>query len=171
MNYSKSNPAGVDKPIEKIKDKLYKVLRTKGEIDAYGRVYKNKRGGGFVLEAFKGDNEYKDVLGTDTSRFFFVVDERKVFDEDPSSVIDVVFMVDLRQFYNDDYRNDEEFKAMVNTVLESSKLKVSDMHGHERMDTILRGFGSGKSLEYDHIHPKLVFSVQGTVNYNLKTCI
>ncbi len=170
MNYIKSNPVGVDKPIEKLKRQIYSAISCKGSIDAYGRVYKNKRKDSFVLEAYKGNNEYEDVLGTDKSRFFFVVDERKRFNEDPNSVIDIVFMVDLNSFYSSHERNDEEFKALVYSVLKDSLLEVTDFFGHERLNTILRGYEFGKSLVFDHMHPKLIFTVQGTVNYNLKNC-
>lgn len=142
-----------------------------GSIDAYGRVYKNKINSGFVLESYISNGEYKDVLGTDTSRFFFVVDERKSFGEDPSSEIDIVFMVDLNDFYNSNERMDEEFKSVVNQVLRDSLMTVNNFYGYERLNTMLSGFQLGKSMDFDHMHPKLIFTVNGTVNYNLKACI
>lgn len=171
MNYSKSSNIGVDKAIEKVKNKLYNVLSLIGSLDAYGRVYKNKRGNNIVLEVFKNP-DYEDVMGMDSSRFFFVVDERKKFDDDPQSDIDIVFMVDLNHFYpNANERKDEEFKAIVNTSLKQTNFNVLNMYGYERLESLLKGLQIGKSLNFDHMHPKLIFTVSGELNYNLNTCI
>lgn len=171
MNYTRKNLIGVDKAIDKIQRKLYGVLSSKGSIKGYSRVYKNKRNG-FVFEAYVGSNEYEDVLGTDESKFFFVDNEQKNIDQDPSSLVDIVFMVDLNDFFtSSEERKDEEFKSIVYTVLQNSRFKMTQINGHERLETLLRGYGIGKSVEFDHLHPKLIFTIQGTLNYNLKTCI
>ena len=50
MNYNLNNPIGIDKEVQKIQNYLHgSLVESWGDIDAYGRVYKNRKQLGFIL--------------------------------------------------------------------------------------------------------------------------
>lgn len=172
MNYVRQNPVGIDSPIEKIKKSLYDYLSGLGRIDAYGRVYLNQRGKKKVLEAYVGKNEYEEVMGTDRSTFFFYVEPEDAFNEDPQAKVNIVFTIDLNHFYNVDDRNDENFKLSVLSILDSGRFETTMLYRDESyLKRLLRNSGIKHSYNFDNMHPKMIFSVQGKVNYKYKICL
>jgi hypothetical protein len=77
MNYLKENPKGIDLKIQKFQKLIYSKLNW-GDINCYGRVYKNiSNTDKVVAEVYVGNNEYKDVFTDDTknANIFFVEDD------------------------------------------------------------------------------------------------
>lgn len=179
MNYERTNPIGIDIPIEKVKKVLYNTLSERGQIDGYGRVYKKISSGYYSLEAYVSDNEYKGVLGTDTSRFFFnVFNQEETHDDDPSAQLDIIFMLNLEDFYQTSERKDEDFISLVISVLKKTRFKVEKvLRGEEYLDRLVNGLKTGntlvkpKNFYNDNLHPRMIFTVRGNVNFNYKTCI
>lgn len=171
MNNLRPNPVGIDIPINKVQKRLYSLLSSIGTVNGYGRVYQNVREGRSVFEVYSGKNEYNNVLGQEESKFFFVVDKRRSYQDAPIVNVDVVFMLNLENFYPGEnaLRKDEEIREQVMKVLYrkpfSPKTEVS---GIEYINTMLQGYLDGKNVK-DH-HPYHIFSVQGTMTFNHKNC-
>lgn len=172
MNYLKENPVGVDKPIKKIQEKLYEGLSALGDLNGYGRIYKNKNKDRFVMEAYVGNGEYESVTGQDKSNFFFYVDDIINFNDAPSASINVIFFLNLNDFFSENnYRMDEEIRQKVIKVLEKKPFILDKMvSGVDFVNNILKGYLNGKSIINGNIHPYHVFTVQGSVTYNYKNC-
>ncbi|MEO0572582.1 MAG: hypothetical protein AAF039_12825 [Bacteroidota bacterium] len=172
MNFIKTNSVGVDKPIQKIQERLYAALDSLGTINGYGRVYKNKRKNRFVFECYKGNDEYEDITSQDGSNFFCHVEETVDLTDAPQANLNWIFMLNLEHFYNGNIeRMDEEIKQVVNASLIRKPFTLSSMvSGPEFVDNLLKGFFDGKSLAQRDMHPYCIFTVRGTVTYNYKNC-
>ena len=113
MNYTISNPKAIDFAIQKIQTYLFENLKW-GNFDVYGRVYKNPtEQKGITLEAYIGNNEYKDVFTNDykNATVFFIDDDIHNSKEGIlfSNKIKIVFMVNLKKAYpNITHRADME---------------------------------------------------------------
>jgi hypothetical protein len=66
MNNLITNPVGIDKAIEALQISLYNELQLlNANVTGYGRVFRNAKDMGYVLETFiEGTNEYRDLLST-----------------------------------------------------------------------------------------------------------
>ena len=62
--FTKTNPVGVDKPIQAFQQVLYTILKKTWGIttdtvwDCYGRAYKNQTADGNTPEVYKGNNTH-----------------------------------------------------------------------------------------------------------------
>ena len=172
MNNRLIETVGIDTKIQRLQDTLYSDLNDTGAINGFGRVYKNIKGSGVVLEHHDENNEYQDVLRSDDSRFFFIVGDNIPFESDPRARVDIVFMVDLSTFYpNSEIRKDEQFRLKCLQTVRESQFEIKGVQlGSKYLNNMVNGYGSDVNFKMDDLHPYHIFTVQTEINYNINTC-
>ena len=167
----KSDPAGVDTPIDTIQRALYTGLVTNGSItnyESYHRAYINKESNDSIeAQRYTANGEYEDVFTNDdfTVTSFFIADQVRPVPDLIQSGISVIFQVNL-----DDAlpgvttRADEEFNNLVFSILDK-------LSGDIVVDEIVTGitnvyaeFDQDK-IPWDDIQPYYVVRFNLTANY------
>lgn len=176
-NNVKLNPRGIDKQIVRLQKTLYDRLASKllpgKSVEGFGRVYRNMRDGKHVFEVYKGKNEYKDVSGLDGSSFLMHASGNTNISEDPVTLLQIVFFLNIDDFYNTtETRNDEELKEIAyNAVLTKLKGGLKEIiPGVEYVDGLLDGYLQGKTIMTWDMHPHVVFTITGNISYTYKNC-
>lgn len=174
MNHLKPNPTGVDYAIELLQKPLYEELsKLNADLIGYGRVYKNRRGDKYTLEALNR-NEYVDVLGGEDSRFFFFMHNDLDGDTNVAVKVDIVCMVNLDDFFSDPIRRDEEFRTIVSKLIQKSKFKMlKTIIGMEYIEGLIsqsyqRVFNPEGNVAFADMHPYHAVTFQTEVYYNRK---
>lgn len=66
----RENPAGIDRQIQRLQERIYNgLIREWGDgivYNAYGRCYRNKTDDGYIAENYAGNKEYREVYLDDT---------------------------------------------------------------------------------------------------------
>lgn len=165
MNYTIENPVGLDFEIQKIQNHLFENLNW-GDIDIYGRVYKNPiEKKGLTLEAYIGNNEYKDVLTDDTktANIFFIEDpihntkEGILF----NNKVKIVFMVNLNKVYpNIRHRADSEVKIEIIELIKSLNIITI-----EKIEKGVKLVLSEFDIKLNDMQPFHTFSISGNMSY------
>lgn len=186
MLITKTNPAGVDVPIQKVQEFLHTRLKTLWEIDetggtmykAYGRCYRNKSTDyGYIAENYEGGNEYKEVYWDDslTAISFFGTGNTIKHDKVKEAVdVHLVFFVNLQKVKPTiTHRADEEIHRDVLTLIGES------MHGMDYtgldtwIETVLREYpGSRRDNRLAHVdmHPIHCFRLNFSLKYDINIC-
>lgn len=176
MNYTKSNPVGIDAKIQGMQSALYSQLNEKWGLggskvlDAFGRVYINVKDGKKIPEFYFENKEYKNVLVAETSKFFFI--QRKVQTKQNvaqyKTSIELCFLVDLELIKSTvGHRADAEVHADVESVLTTFPNVYI-----ESLETEIRNVFSGLDYEEtDDMQPYHAFKFNLSVFYSLdETC-
>ena len=153
MNYTKTNPIGLDAKIQSIQNKLYTSLNTLwglsngNEIDAYGRAYINQKDAKLLPEAYVGRNEYENVLVAERNKFFFL--SRGIKEKYDTlrfkTNVELCFIVDLGQLKPDiEHRADSEVQNDV-----YNELFTFDNVFVLSLDTEIRSVFNGLSFDSD----------------------
>ncbi len=125
-----------------------------------------------VLETYVGNDEYEDVLRSDDSRFFFVLNPEINIPDAITANVGVVFMVNLEELYSTKERLDEQFRGLCLNVLEDTQLKPKKISiGTNYLKRYLANNFDNTSFEFEDIQPLHVFVIETEVNYNFKNCI
>lgn len=176
-NNRKTSPIGIDRAIDRIQKHVYAALSDnlldQKTLNGYARAYKNKRNDKFVLEVYKGKNEYRDVVGEDTSCFFFFVDDEVKISENPTANLNICFIIDLTDFYDTQTeRKDEEIKSIVfNQLININSLNLTGVvSGIGFINSILGGWLDKANVLWSDMHPYTVFTFKGVLNYSFKNC-
>ncbi len=124
MNYTKDNPVGIDKEIQKLQIKLYNRLGLEN-IEGYGRVYiYNKKDTVYPIHFVSGI-DYKELLIDDRNngKFFFVENHTTESGITISKTkVDIIFLINLAELYpNIPYRADEELKQHIYRTLKKTR--------------------------------------------------
>lgn len=170
MNYTITNPKGIDFTIQKIQNYLFEKLNW-GDIDVYGRVYKNpSEQKGLMLEAYIGNNEYKDVFTDDTknANIFFIEDDVHTTKEGVlfSNKIKIVFMVNLKKAYPlITHRADMEAEIEAIELIRK-KSGFSFEKVEKGIKQVLGEFYT-EGIKVNDMHPYHVFSISGDLTYNI----
>ena len=174
MLYTKTNPSGVDVPIQKVQKLLHsKLLTLYGKnIGAYGRAYLLKRGNIVVPEVFVSNIDYKDVLGINENRFFFVQSnkETKVSIRRFQTDVDIYFILNLKELKSNIlHRADEEVHNDIDYILNQTDFKINSIE--TGLDNVLSAFNisDNDNFNYSDFEPYHIFKVSCTVNYDLST--
>jgi hypothetical protein len=180
MISTKTNPKGIDEPIQKLQQYLYgKLISAWGlsneDFKCYGRAYKNDLGNGFIPEVYVGNNEYKEVFLDDTVKvlsFFGVSDERKGKFDFTTEVF-LIFFVDISKLKSLQHRADEEVKMDVLKLFEIS-LFGFELNGFTTAkEQVLKEYTGSRrndSLKHIDMHPKHCFRLNFSLTYNNKFC-
>lgn len=168
-------PIGIDSEIDRIQVKLYQSLSEKwGNLEGYGRVYKNIDGKTFKPEYFVSNKAYKDVLPGRNSKFFFIKGDTTT-DGSASryvtSNVSVYFFVNLRSF-SEDQRMDEQAVIDAYGVLSKTRFKATDIL--QGVENFLSDFkmllaANENNLSVTDLHPYHVFKIKGAISYYLKS--
>lgn len=162
MNYTKTDPKGIDKPIQRIQEKLYKELGYQN-MDGYGRIYTLDRKGKAIPAYFIEGKDYKEVLTDDKkdAQFFFVENERTTFDS-PQGVtqVDIIFLLNLNKIKPSvPHRADEEARVEIQEVLD--KIKFFPVSEIIKGPNALNGFDT----DLIDMQPYCFLKFTGTLRY------
>lgn len=165
MNYTKTNPKGIDKVILKIQNRLYDKLGFEG-LDGYGRIYPIIRDGKKIPAHYLTGTDYKDVFFNDsestTGNFFFYEGEISKTKNSAliESTLNIVFQLDPNKIFIDiAQRNDEHIRAAIQKELSHTDLELEE---------ITRGLKSLENFDHDLRDRKLLFlRFTGKIRYQL----
>lgn len=170
MNYTINSPKGIDQTIQKIQTYLFDNLNW-GDIEVYGRVYKNpSETKGLMLEAYIGNNEYKDVFTNDSknANIFFIEDDVHTSTEGIkfTNKLKIVFMVNLKKAYpNILHRADMEAEMK---AIELIRKKAG--FSFEKVEKGIKqclGEYYTESVKLQDMHPYHIFSITGEITYQI----
>ena len=170
MNYTIENPKAIDRTIQKLQTFLFNNLNW-GQIDVYGRVYKNpSKSKEILLEAYIGQNEYKDVFTNDSvnANIFFIEDSAHESKEGIlfKAKVKVVFMVDLKKTYpNILHRADLE--AQIDAVKLIRQRSGFQFEGLEKGIKQCLGDFYTEGIKLNDMQPYHVFAITGTISYQI----
>lgn len=164
MNHIKNIPVGIDVTIQDMQIELYDALSESwGDINGFGRVYKQDKQERIIPEYYVGNSEYKEVLTNDSfvGTFFFIEDDEIISTSLCLSRnrVDLYVLVDAAKAREDvDHYPDEEIRLQV--------LRIARRHFTEVVRTT-KGKEAMKSFtthDLDFIHPYFIFKITGIIN-------
>jgi len=167
MNNLLTSAIGIDVVIKDIQTDLYTELvkRWSGQIDGYGRIYKNEdKDGKFYPEYYKGDNQYRDVFYDNKlgGNFFFIDSDSSKTDDELiyTSNVKCVFMLNLSNIFpNDSERSDTKAQRDAIDILRDISYERFLITGISKTaKEVFSGFDIDK-LKFPNIHPSHCFSV------------
>lgn len=169
MNFLKTNPEGIDIPIQKFQKNLFNKLNW-GDINVYGRVYKNiHKNEKFVAEVYIGNDEYKEVFTDDTKNatIFFSEDDTHTTNDGYSfnTKIKVVVICNLKKIYpNDLERADVKAQKDVLRIFQTPIFNFQNLE--KGVKKCIGEFYTDDILLSD-MHPLHIFSITGEINYTI----
>ena len=121
-NVIKTNPRGIDYPIQRIQTLLYNDLIAGGwtSYEAYGRVYKNLKEDKVIPEFATSNKDYKEVLFDDkfNATSFFMVDDKITYNGTGTANVSLIFQAKIdKLFPTITHRADEEMHEDIVTSL------------------------------------------------------
>lgn len=174
MLYNRTNPTGVDVPIQKAQKLLHSRLSSLycKDIKAYGRAYLKKSGDNLYPEVYVDGIDYKNVLGLDDNRFFFVQSNvaNKVNNTWYETDVSIYFIVNLKELKPlVSHRADEEVHNDIDFIL--SKTDFYDISLEMGIDNFLKDFNIPDNDNFNtaDVEPNHVFKFNCSVRYNLAT--
>ena len=187
MNNLLSNPVGLDSTIDKIQKDLYEQLCSvwEGEIEGYGRVYKNPVNTGesipdyyqtskIVTPAWYNSklDDYEDTYYDDNKAavFCFLTQENDSTEDSVvyTSSIKIAFMVDLSKIYpTSKDRQDSRAQRDVAEILRNYNFEKYNITGLERrIDFVFREYLTS-SIRFNDMHPLHCFAMKIDLEYFL----
>jgi hypothetical protein len=187
MNNLLSNPVGLDSTIDKIQKDLYEQLCSvwEGEIEGYGRVYKNPVNTGesipdyyqtskIVTPAWYNSklDDYEDTYYDDNKAavFCFLTQENDSTEDSVvyTSSIKIAFMVDLSKIYpTSKDRQDSRAQMDVAEILRNYNFEKYNITGLERrIDFVFREYLTS-SIRFNDMHPLHCFAIKIDLEYFL----
>lgn len=174
MLYTILDPTGVDVPIQKAQKVLHDKLNALYgvELSAYGRAYIKKKNNIKIPEVFVDGVDYKDVLGYDDNRFFFVQSDSatnissKWYETD----VDIYFILNLKELKPSiTHRADEEVHNDIDYILAQTKFEINSIE--TGIDNVLSDFSLSErdNFNYADFEPYHVFKFNCSIQYNLAT--
>jgi len=176
MNNTKNSVVGIDKTLQEIQESIYTLLGNlwAGEIEGFGRVYKNDSDKGSIPEWYNSLNkDYQDVYYNDNKScvFCFLVGDDDSTDDELvfESKVKCVFMVDLSKIYADNTsRNDSEAHRDAVQMLRSSDFNNIDITQVQRgVENVFSGYFTDKVKASIDMQPLHCFSVNFDLQYYL----
>jgi len=174
MLYTKTNPTGIDVPIQKAQKLLHDRLNDLwcADLDAYGRAYVLDRGDITIPEVFVDGKDYKDVLGYDCNRLFFVQDDivTKVSNKWYETNVAIYFILNLKEIKPTvTHRADEESHNDVDYILHRTDFNVISIE--TGIDNVLSDFSISNrdNFNYADFEPYHVFKFNCNIKYDLST--
>ena len=168
MIHLKTDPKGIDKPIQRFQQVFYdkSVKAFDCDIVSYGRIYKDDKDGKISPQGYVGKGNYKDVLTDGTIKglhFFFVEDEESEVIQKPcvskADVDIIVFVNDISKVRGDiEHYADEEIVTTFKSFFSGYGLEIqSVIKGKKALD----GFDT-EQLRFRY--PYFVFKIKTTIN-------
>ena len=180
MNYTKSNPKGLDYHIQAHQTALYNALKTlwslsDSDMDFYGRAYRNKYEDGYTPEVYDGNGNYHSVLWDDSKKamaFYGIKGARVIDSAQVNTQAYLIFMCNLDNLRPGDSRNDEEVREDV------SKQCLYTQSGFEMKgmstdgDIVFKeysGYKTVKGMGFQDLHPYHYFRIDFNLIYPVYT--
>lgn len=170
MKLSITDPIGVDKPIQRVQDYLYANLNW-GDLEAYGRIYKNTIDGKTKPQPFLSNNEYLGdafIKDKNNACLFFIVNDKQEVVSGPvfKTEVKTVFMVNLKNVFPSlNHRADSEAQKHAYQLLKNKK--AFQITGIETgLKTVLNGFDL-EGLEKLDVQPFHMFAIVSTVEFKI----
>lgn len=183
MLITKTNPAGVDVPIQHVQEFLHARLLALWEISdaslyrSYGRCYRNKQDFGYVAENYEGGNEYKEVYWDDnlTAISFFGTGTTVVHDKIKEKAdVHLVFFVNLAKVKPAiGHRADEEVHRDLLRLIGETIHGLTYTGLDTGIDNVLReypGSRRDKRLLAVDMHPVHCFRLNFSLLYSKNIC-
>jgi hypothetical protein len=184
----KTNPVGIDIPVQKLQTFLFDALKKRwGVVDdnlfAYGRCYRNKVDKGYVPEVFESSADsnntiYRAIEFVDDvykALFFFDVDDRVKYDAGNTLArVELIFIVHLPSIKPGLlHRGDEEARNDAEKLCSQRRFGFT-MNGFEtgfrnvfsRFDGLL----NDDQLTFRDQHPLHVFKINFDLLYSINDC-
>jgi hypothetical protein len=173
MLYLKDNPAGIDRPISNLQERLFKSLCSKWSIEAkdyncFCRAYKNQKAqGGYVPEFYMGNNEYRELFFDDAvsvTSFFAAGEKVSLVRDMYQADVSLIFSVDILKLKNSPHRADEEVRLDV--VRLCKNIADFDLVSIETgITNVFREF-STDGIKYRDMHPLHCFRLNFKIIYS-----
>lgn len=177
MNYLRGKAYGVDVEIEKIQTYLYNNIKDRfclGDLDSYGRVYKNKKSGLVIPEYYVSDGEYKEVLLDDrvsAVMFFSTSDEAEVNGSLITQDCDLLFSINLSKLGFSNDRDDEKIRQIVVSYLRIYNQRDDFVkQATTKLEKVYRDFNGVSNYFYD-MQDYHHFKIKLGLRYNNINCI
>lgn len=171
MNYTLETSIGIDSVIESVKADVYDGLENifpNAKIDAFGRVYRNRKDIGVVPE-YLIDDEYRDVYIDDSKDilFSFLVSNTSETEDEWvfANEVKIIFFLNLKRLYGQ-YIDSKAHMEIVDLLRSLSKRRYAVKSVETGIDNVLSGFYTEKIKNAD-ISPWHFFSVGVRMYYNL----
>ncbi|WP_346320772.1 hypothetical protein [Chitinophaga sp. YIM B06452] len=180
MLYTKNDPVGLDKPIQRLQEYLHGKLLALWGIDtsqyqAYGRCYRNQTEDGYIPEVYIGGNEYKEVYVDDTvtALSFFGLSGHTKVDGAGYADVHLIFFVNVQALKNVPHRGDEEVRRDVQRLIAPGKFGFS-LNGVELwIDNVFREYSGARrsqGIKFRDMHPFHCFRLNMKLSYNIFNC-
>lgn len=183
----KTNPSGVDIPIEKYQSWLFDQLKGlwklngDGDFDCYGRVYKNNSETGYVPEVFvdslsSTNKVYNPILFDETRNtvvsFFYLNDQVNYEDGSSTTKVSLIFLTNLDKINKGvDHRPDEEIKLDVMRLVHTGKYGFEFTSIETGLKNVAKDFDgwlkSKDETTFLDRHPRYCFKVNFNLLYNI----
>lgn len=184
MFYGKTNPKGIDIPIQKIQRKVYDSLTDLWNsdepfFDCYGRVYRNQDNEGkYIPEAYYKNNEYVDPLHNDRvwCTFFLGVasDMQSLGGGLFKAKCHIIFSLNLDQVKPGIvHRADEEVHIDCLDALRKALPNDSITDLITWNDNVFReynGFKAQQGINFTDMHPRHVFRINFDLTFINNNC-
>lgn len=171
MNYTIETSIGIDAVIESVKSDLYNGLEDlfpSAQIDAFGRVYRNRKEVGLVPE-YRINNEYRDVYLDDSRDLIFSFLPSEESDTEDEFVfvneVKVLFFANLGRLYGD-YVDAQAHRDMVSKLRAISNRRYNITTVEVGIENVLSDFYT-EALKAADIAPWHFFAVGIRLYYNL----
>lgn len=179
MNYVNTDTQGIDTVIERLKDYFYDALSIvwSGEINAYGRIYKNVDSMNRVKpERYVAKGDYREVFLSDkiAAAFFFLTSDRDTSTDEMTFVspTKIVFMVNLEKIYPSAAgREDELARVDASDIIREYTYQNHDITAIQKgLTQVFAGLDISQ-MKYSDIQPYHCFAVEVDLQYSLtKKC-
>lgn len=167
MIHLKSNPKGIDKPIQLMQLMIQKEIDF--DIDIYGRIYLIKKDDKTIPVYHQKDNDFKEVIPTSENNskgcLFFIesntTNSRQTISETDVEIIAIVNIQEL--FKENTHVSDEELKVLFYEILKKYRFFYSTEI------TITKGNQALRSIDTDlkHMFPYCLLRFEGKIEYQL----
>lgn len=170
---SKSEPIGIDIPVDRIQRALYTQLVTNGpwqEYESYHRAYQNETENGLRPEVFTSNNDYKEVFMDDTFNVtsFFITDQTRDIQVETEfrSEVSIIFQVQLSKLLTlVPHRADEEFNNQVSNVLRDLGDGIEYLGLEQGISNVFSEFDQ-EEIQWDDMQPYYVVRFNLSVPYS-----
>lgn len=186
MLITKTNPVGIDIPIQRLQTELHRKLISVGywnladatKYKAYGRCYRNKIKDGYIAENYEGSNQYKEVYWDSdlTAISFFGISNSIKAGINSEADVHLVFFADLSKLALVDkdsttiaHRSDEELRQMVLKIIGTHSHGFNYVSTELWLENVLKEYPGSrreKRLNAVDMHPVHCFRINLKLIYN-----
>lgn len=165
--FAKDTTYGVEVPVLKMQNLLNTTLTWDGTINIYGIIFKNKKDGDVIPEAWIGTGakgrDYKQVFNSDktTAQIGFVVLDRNVISK--TATVQIICTIDLEKAYSANIRDNERAYLELQNAIEERNIVIEGSF-KQGIDDVFTGFKTD-NIKYLDMQPYDCFSFDVEMSY------